>query len=377
MLSIILPKMHPNKGNGKAAPSLATGQKTAEIKTTGTRTPSSASTKPEKVTYTKLKEFGCRGGLVELKQENPSGKLFAFKTMRAEDEMRYPILKDGKVIPDEEEAKFMDRYLRNSPVNIAKLYDVSTNYKEGCVMRLEYCSGGDLDRWINHWKKKKIPVPPIFVAHVLASLIDALAYMHYGRHPMRPDGSYDPRSRHEGLVHCDIKTGNVFLRWPSNVRSHSLPDIVLGDFGLSTTKSRSWSLSGTPGYVAPEVLKAKALYFPPLGPMNPNGHIIIDRKSDVYSMGVTVARLIGWGKGNDPPTAGMEEMVGTWRLPQGFPDIAQKIKDCLNEDPDKRPHTEDLWRFSGEIKKHLEPLISHTDYRMPSDSYKENEYAPR
>jgi uncharacterized RDD family membrane protein YckC len=73
-----------------------------------------------------------------------------------------------------------------------------------------------------------------------------------------------------GIVHGDIKPGNLILTEEN--------DIKLADFGLSTIASESgkkYAVSGTPAYLAPELLK---------GP----GTI----QSDMYALGVTLFELV-------------------------------------------------------------------------------------
>merc|ERR1712072_484350 len=68
-------------------------------------------------------------------------------------------------------------------------------------------------------------------------LLDALAYLH-----------------HRGIVHRDLKPENLLLKSPFNDF-----DIKLADFGFAK-KVEGKSLDtqcGTPGYVAPEILKGK------------------------------------------------------------------------------------------------------------------------
>ena len=64
------------------------------------------------------------------------------------------------------------------------------------------------------------------------------------------------RYMHENLViHRDLKLNNVFLSADMQVK--------IGDFGLAVPlkaeQERRYSCLGTPGYMAPEVIKTKAL----------------------------------------------------------------------------------------------------------------------
>jgi len=82
------------------------------------------------------------------------------------------------------------------------------------------------------------------------------------------------------IIHRDLKLENILI--PTN----STSDIKLIDFGLSVdlTEFREAKRGGTPGYIAPEVLKAEA------------SKIIVDPKCDMFSLGCLFYRLLTGGK---------------------------------------------------------------------------------
>lgn len=79
----------------------------------------------------------------------------------------------------------------------------------------------------------------------------------------------------QGVLHRDIKPENLILRTKNN-----LNDIVLGDFGLADfykfDGNYLYRRCGTPGYVAPEILRGMPY----------------DYKVDIYSIGVLMYILI-------------------------------------------------------------------------------------
>jgi hypothetical protein len=122
---------------------------------------------------------------------------------------------------------------------------------------MEYVPGGSLD--------SRPPMSPQLAAHVGAQIADALRALHA-----------------EGIVHCDIKPGNVIAGGRNSVK--------LADFGAAyrvggkETITANSSVGFTPGYAAPEVVAGR----PP------------EPSSDVFCLGAMVYALMA-GK---PPGRG-------------------------------------------------------------------------
>lgn len=92
------------------------------------------------------------------------------------------------------------------------------------------------------------------VAKTMGRLLSALAYMHS-----------------QNIMHRDLKPDNILMREQSDIT-----DVVIADFGLATyqlSESQIFKRCGTPGYVAPEILKHR------------DGTPFYDTKCDLFSLG--------------------------------------------------------------------------------------------
>ncbi len=147
----------------------------------------------------------------------------------------------------------------------------------------------------------------------------------------------------EGLIHRDVKPSNVLVEVTADGRLK--PRVA--DFGIAVGGGSSmWSLqhAGTPNYIAPE-----RLY---------DDERPVDRRSDIYSLGVTLYQLLtGELPFNHPSLAEMVRQVRedpppalrehSPALPAALEAIVSK---CLAKDPDARYPSaravaDDLWRF--------------------------------
>ncbi|MDT3399917.1 serine/threonine-protein kinase [Streptomyces sp. B1866] len=161
--------------------------------------------------------------------------------------------------------------------HVVTLYDAVRRTRLGRTtawLVMEHVPGGNLAR--------RPPIPPPLAAHIGAQTADALAALHAA-----------------GLVHCDVKPGNLIASGGTSVK--------LADFGTAyrvggdETISPNHSGGYTPGFGAPEVAQGR----PP------------EPRSDVYSLGATVYALIAGeppgrdGRG-DGTTAAEERTSGAY-----------------------------------------------------------------
>ncbi|KAI8085384.1 kinase-like domain-containing protein [Thamnidium elegans] len=137
------------------------------------------------------------------------------------------------------------------------------------------------------------------------------------------------------VVHCDLKAANILTT--------KTGDVKLTDFGVSLNLKikavDADSISGTPNWMAPEVIELKGA----------------TTKSDVWSLGCTLVELVT-GK---PPYGDLLAMSAMFRIVEDdYPplpeNISQDMKDfllcCFQKDPDQRSSSKELLQHDWIIK---------------------------
>lgn len=154
-----------------------------------------------------------------------------------------------------------------------------------------------------------------------------------------------------GVIHRDLKLGNIFLDGDMNVK--------IGDFGLAalldSKTDRKKTICGTPNYIAPEVLFGKD-----------KGH---SYEVDIWSIGIILYVML-FGK---PPfqSKNVEAIYDRIkRIDYTFPEnrtVSDEAKNLimslLTFDPEKRPSLDRIMEhpfFFGEFPEALDPSIITT-----------------
>lgn len=185
---------------------------------------------------------------------------------------------------------------------------------------LEFCNGGSLWDFVSTLKEK---APVILVLQCFIQLAEALAYLGYGL-TRQYEGHWevDPNFT-SPIIHSDLNLNNVLLHFGQCVE-YGMPDLLVADFGMSTTADSPRKTAGTPQYYCPEVVSAgRGISSAP--PMS--------IQSDVYTFGLTMYALIMrelW-----PPA-----LPPCWlKLPPVYDQlgITNALRRCLEIKPDARP----------------------------------------
>jgi hypothetical protein len=156
------------------------------------------------------------------------------------------------------EPGFVDRFLREARsaarlkhTGIVTIYDVG---QEGSwyYIVMEYLEGQTLTQLIRH----RGALPNKKVLAVLRQLAEALDYAH-----------------HHGLVHRDVKPGNIMVSQTGHV---TLTDFGVARAAQETRLTTTGALVGTPQYMSPEQAQGQE----------------VDHRTDIYSLGVVAYEML-------------------------------------------------------------------------------------
>src|SRR6185503_19819251 len=179
---------------------------------------------------------------------------------------------------------------------------------------MEYLRGPSLAAYLRELNARQEKLPPAQIARLLSIMATALDYAH-----------------EQGVIHRDIKPGNMILHNKTGLFSSDLPlspltEPVITDFGLvrihTTTQTSVGKRSGTPVYMSPEQAHG----------------LTVDHRSDIYSLGIVLYELIA---GHVPFEAETSWAIIFKHINEppppipGIPPSLQKVIDrVLAKDPD-------------------------------------------
>lgn len=188
--------------------------------------------------------------------------------------------------------------------HIITIYDVGA-VDDLHFLIMQYLEGATLENWV----RKNGPMPLAQAADVVQQIAGALDYAH-----------------DLGIVHRDIKPANIMLS-PSG--QATLMDFGLVRAGAGTGLTRTGTVMGTPEYMAPEQAQ--------------DGDI--DRRTDLYSLGVVIYKLL------------------TGRVPFSRTTPVATIYAHVNEAPPP------ICQVKADLPQPVEAVVSKVLSKNPADRY--------
>lgn len=203
---------------------------------------------------------GNRWEIVKSLEEGGQAHTFIVKDNKGGGEAQY-VLKRLKNIRRIDRFKREIEAVRNlSHENIVRLVDFNLEAEKPYLVT-EYCSGGSLYDADPFWTNS-----PTKVFEIFQQICSGLEYAHFN----------DPQ-----IIHRDLKPDNIFLRTKNG-------PAVIGDFGICFIEQDGTRVTLTDEAVGPRLFIAPELED---GRLND-----ISTKSDIYSLGKVLYRLLSGGK---------------------------------------------------------------------------------
>ena len=223
------------------------------------------------------------------------------------------VLDMPKGLTDEECEQLVMRFQREAQTaaglshpNIVVIYDVSMA-KDKHFISMEYLEGQPLSEHIS-----RSPFEAERALDVAGQILDALEYAHVN-----------------DVIHRDIKPENIFVLPGDKVK---LVDFGLARIRTTTTITKTGVIVGTPGYISPEQIKGEG----------------VDKKSDVFSFGVTLYEMLTRKRPFGPDSPFDSCVAVIYRIindhpeppssinPSVTPKLDQFVFKCLAKDPGER-----------------------------------------
>jgi tRNA A-37 threonylcarbamoyl transferase component Bud32 len=151
--------------------------------------------------------------------------------------------------------------------NIVQVFDFDIAEGHPYIV-MEFIRGPSLAAYLRELKGRNESLQPAQIARLVSIIAIALDYAH-----------------EQGVIHRDIKPGNIILHNKTGLFSSDLPlgpltEPVVTDFGLvrihTATQVSAGKRSGTPFYMSPEQARG----------------LTVDQRSDIYSLGIVLYELI-------------------------------------------------------------------------------------
>lgn len=221
--------------------------------------------------------------------------------------------------------------------NIVKIFDFKPNPP---TIIMEYCAKGSLRQLLD----KPIELPLKYKIFLIRSICSGLGYVHS-----------------KGIVHGDLKCDNILLSDEKRVKIDGFlfPIPKLADFGLGQFGDNK-IVGGTPGFIAPEILRGSGLNF----------------KTDIFALGMLMFEILSGLR----PIPAQKEVILHYLAQKKIPCTKEVLRkayeekeesllpgirnpiyeqfygimiECIKEDPEERPNIGQVY----EIVKLLESTL--------------------
>jgi serine/threonine protein kinase len=268
--------------------------------------------------YTLLKKIGA-GGMAEV-----------FKAKRIGHEGFEQVVAIKRILPallaeeDEEEvAEFRKRFIDEAKLsallshkNIAKISDfgpIGDNY----FIAMEYVWGKDLRTILRRCRAQSMVFPLSLALHIAKEVASALNCAHNQK---------DSSGRNLNIIHRDISPQNILISYEGEIK---VVDFGIAKAEMQHTKTLTGGFKGKFAYASPEQAAGKRT---------------IDRRSDIFSLGICLYEMITGEKlfkGGDISTLEKVREARVEPLPSALnpevsPVIEAKVLKALEREPDKR-----------------------------------------
>eukprot|EP00095_Tigriopus_kingsejongensis_P009765 snap_masked-scaffold422_size175911-processed-gene-0.19 protein:Tk09765 transcript:snap_masked-scaffold422_size175911-processed-gene-0.19-mRNA-1 annotation:"hypothetical protein BRAFLDRAFT_205444" len=196
---------------------------------------------------------------------------------------------------------------------------------QAMMIVMDFAAGGTLHDLIQNHASQEQYLEESEIVHLFAQIVLPMNMVH---------------SRQ--ILHRDLKSQNIFL-------TKSLDHVKIGDFGISkvlTSKSKAFTVVGTPCYISPELCEGKAY----------------NQKSDVWALGCILYEMCALKRAFEAPTLPalvLKIMRGKYHpLPGHYsPGLRDFFASLLAVDPGQRPTIPEMMAH---------PWLAPTLYRIPT-----------
>ena len=170
---------------------------------------------------------GGFGSVIKL-QNQKTKKRFALKTLQRKDLWSIKWFKREVLIGQQLEHQ-----------NLIKVYEAEFDEKNKNYRYLmEYCEGGDLQSYLKPYSDRKKGIKIEDAVTIMYQILDALNYLHNAK-VICFDKNGNAR-KVQGLVHRDIKPGNIFFK-----RANDISSVAIGDYGTLKSVELAGESGGT------------------------------------------------------------------------------------------------------------------------------------